>query len=405
MAEEKGLIREYEAIIRTMKEQIAVLKARLKTDSRNTSLDLPADHSVLTQKSQELDHLHSHLRTAKERISALSKDRRDLESRLQAAVESRKEPGKMHDKLLYSLYRESELGRVQGEVELKRLREREETLKRENEALRREVVLSKSDREGEVGRYEDLNTTQRARQLFFERKMKRIEGENRNLKDKLVAAEMEKQETAEKSATLAGHLQDFDLLKAKIRKYTEEIQSKEAQIQLLQTKTDQTLSKSTLQNYKTALHSNHSSHFSPSPSRGSSHFASPKSSTDARLYELAFALRKTQDEISQLKRVDKDGRKDMDRHAASPRSMSQEGSRLEGRKKGQMQFSPSIHPSESSKPIGPPTPAAEKPILSKLQLLRAMKKPGVSIFKPTVPSETTLQGLRGAGQRGKLAGR
>jgi len=100
MAEEKGLIREYEAIIRTMKEQIAVLKARLKTDSRNTSLDLPADHSVLTQKSQELDHLHSHLRTAKERISALSKDRRDLESRLQAAVESRKEPGKMHDKLL-----------------------------------------------------------------------------------------------------------------------------------------------------------------------------------------------------------------------------------------------------------------------------------------------------------------
>ena len=100
MAEEKGLIREYEAIIRAMKEQIAVLKARLRPESRNTSLDTPADHSVLTQKSQELDHLHYNLRTAKERISALSKDRRELETRLQTAIEGHREPGKMHDKLL-----------------------------------------------------------------------------------------------------------------------------------------------------------------------------------------------------------------------------------------------------------------------------------------------------------------
>lgn len=292
---------------------------------------------------------------------------------------------------------------------MKRLREREETLKRENEALRREVEMNRSDREGEMGRYEDLNTTQRARQLFFERKIKRIEGENRGLKDKLVAAEMEKQQIADKSATLAQNLQDFDLLKAKIRKYTEEIQSKEASIQHLQhsqaSKKDQTLSKAALQGYKTALQSERSSRLSPAPSRGSSTYVSPKNSTDEKLFELAFALRKTQEEISQLKRGEKDGRKDMDRHAASPRSMSQEGGRLETRKKGQMLFTPSPHPSESSKPVAPQTPAADKPILSKLQLLRAMKKPGVSIFKPAASSQTAIQGLRGAGQRGNLAGR
>ena len=291
-------------------------------------------------------------------------------------------------------------------MELKRLKEREEALKRENEGLRREVRMNRSEREGEVGKYEDLNTTQGARQLFFERKIKRMEGENRGLRDKLVAAEMEKQEIADKTAAFTERLQDFDLLKAKIRKITEEIESKEASIQHLQQslapKVDQSLSKAILQGYKTALHSERSSHISPAPSRGSSAFNSPKSNTDARLFELASSLRKTQDEISRLKQGGKEGRKDMDRHAASPRSMSQEGSRLEARKAGQITFTPSPHIPESSKPIGPPTPITEKPILSKLQLLRAMKKPGVSIFKP---SEATLQGLRAAGMRGKLADR
>lgn len=100
MAEEKTLIREYEAIIKAMKEQIAVLKSRLKPDSRNTSLDSPAERSVLTHKAHEVEVLNADLRSAKERISGLNRDRRELESRLQAAVEGNKEPGKMHDRLL-----------------------------------------------------------------------------------------------------------------------------------------------------------------------------------------------------------------------------------------------------------------------------------------------------------------
>lgn len=317
---------------------------------------------------------------------------------------------------------------MQGEVELKRLREREEALRKENLQIRKELELNRSDREndGSPSKLDELNTTQRARHLFFERKIKRIEVENRALKDKLVAVEMEKQHIIDKSAILTEKLQDLELIKAKIRKNSDELQGKDSIIRKLELeiskKPDLNLSKAGLEGYKSQIHSSRTSRVSPAPSRGSyvsSNQQSPKSNTDLRLFELATSLRRTQDEIERLKKSDgkgNSGRKDMDRHAASPRSVSQEGrvgeERKEELKKRQGLFeilrSPS-HPSDTPRPVGPQTPASDKPLVSKLQLLRAMKKPGVSIFKPTTSKSTavdsSVQGFRGAGQRAKLGGR
>ena len=90
MAEEISLIREYEAIIRTMKEQIAVLKGKLttvQTENRSFSMESPSfdrsQLSILSHKAQEADSLAAELRSANDLIRKLNTEKKGLEKQLE----------------------------------------------------------------------------------------------------------------------------------------------------------------------------------------------------------------------------------------------------------------------------------------------------------------------------------
>jgi len=351
MAEEISLVREYEAIIRAMKEQIAVLKARLGTKSGNRSFESDQGRGGFAQKVQEADALSVELRAANELISRLSSEKLSLERKLDTSLTYSKDQSSLQTKL-----RTSEHARSQLHSNLAQARSRVETLAKENLVLRRSLDESRAEIDPGILKYEDLNTTQRARYMIMERKIRIIETENRVLTEKIATTEAERRQLADKYESLVGKFKDFEALKVQLKDLSEDLRKKDLIIARLseQSADTQEVSMERLGDYKAQIQASRT-HASPK-AQSSDH-------TDSRLLEMAKQLRKTQAEVAEMKKTGLQG-------SRTERELSPRGGT-------------SLNASLESSPSALRSPAARAGVLVTIseQVKPGAKKPG--LFRPT----------------------
>lgn len=297
MAEEISLVREYEAIIKAMKEQISVLKSRVGTKSANRSFESDQSRGGLAQKVQEAEALSQELRTANELISRLSSEKLSLERKLDSSVTYSKDQSTLQSKL-----RSSEQARLQLHSHLSQARSRVEGLAKENIQLRRNLDESRAEVDPGVLKYEDLNTTQRARYMILERKIRIIETENRVLTEKIESTEAERRLLAEKYEAVLAKSKEFEALKVQLKELSEDLRKKDLIIARLaeQHGDSHEVSMERLVDYKAQIQASRS-YTSPQ--------AQPSDRTDSRLLEMAKQLRKTQAEVAEMKKSGLQGTK------------------------------------------------------------------------------------------------
>ena len=295
MAEEISLVREYEAIIKAMKEQISVLKSRVGTKSANRSFESDQSRGGLAQKVQEAEALSQELRTANELISRLSSEKLSLERKLDSSVTYSKDQSTLQSKL-----RSSEQARLQLQSHLSQARSRVEGLAKENIQLRRSLDESRAEVDPGVLKYEDLNTTQRARYMILERKIRIIETENRVLTEKIETTEAERRQLAEKYEAVLAKSKEFEGLKVQLKELSEDLRKKDLIIARLseQHGDSHEVSMERLVDYKAQIQA----------SRSYTQ-AQPSDRTDSRLQEMAKQLRKTQAEVAEMKKSGLQGTK------------------------------------------------------------------------------------------------